>query len=243
MRIRCFFVCSFCLTLFSLLGCNGESSKSADVKQTPSEQTEPGIAGTPEQESGSNSTEPVFDTRMLFDGSSLDNWEVTRFGGEGECSLENGEMIVEMGNPMSGMTCTIEDLPKMNYEISLEAKRVDGIDFFCCLTFPVADSHCSFIVGGWAGSLVGLSCIDGKDASDNETKVLLSFEDDRWYKIRVSVEPEKIRCWIDDEEVVDFDTSGRKISLRNETLPSRPLGLGTFQTKAAYRNIELKTGK
>lgn len=149
-------------------------------------------------------------------------------------------MIVEMGSPMSGMNVVLDDLPTINYEISLEAKRVDGIDFFCGLTFPVADSHCSLIVGGWAGSLVGLSCIDEKDASDNETKSLLTFEDNRWYKVRVLVRSDKIQCWIDDQTVVDLKTTGRKISLRNETLPSRPLGLSTFQTTAAFRNIVLK---
>jgi hypothetical protein len=49
----------------------------------------------------------------------------------------------------------------MNYEIKLEAKKVTGNDFFCGMTFPVGDSFCSFIVGGWGGPVVGLSSIDG----------------------------------------------------------------------------------
>ncbi len=178
--------------------------------------------------------------QVLFDGTSLAEWEATSFGGEGECTIVDKTMWVEMGGPMSGMTYLGDDLPLVNYEISLEAKRVEGVDFFCGLTFPVDDSHCSLIVGGWAGSLVGLSCIDDKDASDNETKKILKFDDDRWYEIRVRVEADRIRSWIDDELVVDLKTTGRKISLRNETLPSRPLGVSSFQTTAAYRNIKIR---
>lgn len=176
----------------------------------------------------------------LFDGTDLEQWKVSNFGGEGECRLEGKTLIVEMGHPMSGMSCIRDDLPHVDYELELEAKRIDGLDFFCGLTFPVEDSHCTLIVGGWAGSLVGLSCLDDKDASDNETKRLMDFKDNQWYQIRVAVTADRIQAWIDDEEVVNVETQGRKISLRAETLPSRPLGISTFQTTAAYRNIRFR---
>lgn len=60
-------------------------------------------------------------------------------------------------------------MPVMNYELSLEAMRVDGSDFFCGLTFPVGSNFCSFIVGGWGGGVVGLSSLNSEDASQNET--------------------------------------------------------------------------
>jgi hypothetical protein len=144
-----------------------------------------------------------------------------------------------MGDPLTGVSYKGSDLPKNHYEVSLEARRVSGNDFFCCLTFPVDDSHCSFVVGGWAGSIVGLSCLDEKDAARNETMRTMGFADGQWYKIRVRVMPESIRCWIDDELVVDADTRGKKISLRNEVLLSRPLGVCNFQTVAEIRNLKL----
>ena len=52
----------------------------------------------------------------------------------------------------------------MDYEVTLEGKRVAGDDFFCTTTFPVGESFCSFVVGGWHGTVVGLSSIDGMDA-------------------------------------------------------------------------------
>ncbi len=179
------------------------------------------------------------DTLELFDGNSIEGWEITNFGTERECYAENGMLVIDAGDPVSGVTSTRDDLPTNEYEISFEAKRVEGIDFFVGMTFPVADSHCSLIVGGWAGAIVGLSNIDGQDASDNETKRVMSFQDNRWYKFRLQVKPDTIRVWMDGEIIIDLETTGKEISLRNDVLITRPLGIFTFQTKAAYRNIVL----
>jgi hypothetical protein len=177
---------------------------------------------------------------VLFDGKTLAGWQVTEFGGQGECLVKDGVLVLEPGAPLTGLTSTRTDLPTSNYEIELEARKVKGIDFFCGLTFPVADSHCSLIVGGWAGSVVGLSMIDDQDANNNQTRRLKKFETDRWYRIRLSVTNKRIRAWIDDEEFVDQDIAGHRLSVRNETLPSRPLGICSFETQAEIRNFELK---
>ena len=76
-------------------------------------------------------------------------------------------------------------LPKTNFEISLDAKRVQGHDFFCGLTFPVGDSFASLIVGGWGGAVCGISSIDGNDASSNDTTTRRKFDNDKWYHIRL----------------------------------------------------------
>lgn len=173
----------------------------------------------------------------LFDGKELGDWKPTNFGGEGEVVVEDGSLVLRPGSPLTGVTWDGELPEGSDYELSLEVKKTRGIDFFCALTFPVKKSHCSFIVGGWAGSVVGLSCLDGDDASRNDTTRYMSFEKDRWYKIRVRVSDERIQAWIDDEQVVDRDISETEVSLRAEVLLSRPLGLCSFETEAHYRNL------
>lgn len=183
--------------------------------------------------------------KKLFDGKSLANWKVAEVGGEGEVAVEEGQIIMEPGNPITGITYTGKP-PRTNYEIELDAKLLEGNDFFVGLTIPVADSHISFIVGGWAGAVVGLSNIDDKDASENDTTKFMKFVEDKWYKIRVRVEPEQIRCWISGKEVVNQNIKGKKIGIRPEVDLSTPLGLSAFQTKVAYKSIrirELNSGK
>lgn len=178
--------------------------------------------------------------RSLFDGQTLRNWGVTDFGGQGAVLVENGLLILEPGQPLTGVTWKGGGLPKVNYELRLEAQKIEGGDFFLALTFPYKDSFCSLVLGGWGGGVTGLSSINGFDASENETTDYHNFEPGRWYKVRVKTTDQAIECWLDDERIIHVDTEGKRFSLRIEVDQNRPLGLCTFLTKAAYRKIELR---
>lgn len=181
------------------------------------------------------------EVQQLFDGKTLAGWKSTEFGGEGEVSVVDGAIVLEMGNNMTGITWTdAAKLPTSDYEIALEAKRIDGDDFFCGLTFPVKDKALSLILGGWGGATVGLSSIDDADASSNETTSYVDFDRNRWYKVRLRVTGDKVQAWLDDKSIVDVKIAGRKLSIRSEVEPSRPLGISTWLTKAAVRKIEVR---
>ncbi|HTD68354.1 MAG TPA: DUF1080 domain-containing protein [Candidatus Limnocylindria bacterium] len=179
-------------------------------------------------------------TTVLFDGKTLKGWESSDFAGRGTVTIENGVIKLGLGH-MTGITLTnTNELPRMNYEISLDAMRTDGSDFFCGLTFPVGNEPCSLIVGGWGGGTVGLSSVDGEDASQNETTSYMNFTNGKWFHIRVRVEPGKIQAWIDEDRVVNLDTTDKRFSIRLEVEPSVPLGIATWNTAAALKNIQLK---
>src|SRR5947207_15634118 len=92
--------------------------------------------------------------QSLFDGQTLAGWKVNDFGGEGEVTVEDGQIIMRMGQPLTGITWKDgASIPTDNFEISLQAMKRKGDDFFCALTFPVRDSHATFVVGGWAGTV------------------------------------------------------------------------------------------
>jgi hypothetical protein len=176
----------------------------------------------------------------LFDGKSLHGWQVTKFDGGGKVEVRDGLIALGAGDPFTGINYT-NDAPKVNYEITLEAMRVGGSDFFCGLTFPVHDSFCSLILGGWGGSVVGLSSIDGMDASENETTQFIDFVTGRWYLVRLRVTERKIEAWIEQKKIVNLTTSGRKISQRFGDIElSKPLGIASWMTSAAVREIKIR---
>jgi hypothetical protein len=179
--------------------------------------------------------------RSLFDGSSLRGWEETPFGGEGLVRVVNQTIVLEFGEPLTGITWAGGPLAAIPYDIRLDAQRLAGNDFFCGLTFPVGTSACSLILGGWGGSLVGLSNLDGKDASENETTQRMRFDDRRWYAVRVRVTADRIQAWLDDQPIIDVSTVGRRISVRPEVDASRPLGIASYRTRAGLRRIETRS--
>lgn len=178
----------------------------------------------------------------LFDGKTLGHWKITDFGGQGKVYVKDDSIYLEQGNDMTGITWA-GPLVHMNYEITLEAMRVSGSDFFCGLTFPVNENYCSLILGGWGGSLCGLSNIDYYDAANNETTRFVSFENGKWYHVRLRITPNRIQAWLQEEgeePLVDMDITGRKIDTRAEVDLSQPLGVATWQTAGAVRNINLR---
>lgn len=153
---------------------------------------------------------------------------------------ESRVMRIGVGTDLNGARWT-GPMPAVPYMVELEARRVSGSDFFCGLTFPVREGKesVSLIVGGWGGSLVGISSIDGMDASENSTGTQHQFEDKRWYRIRVQVDGERLQAWIDDRQVVDAHTGGQKLSLRPGPIEEcAPFGLATWLTSAEVRGVK-----
>jgi hypothetical protein len=178
--------------------------------------------------------------QSLFDGKTLGHWKATDFGGQGEAKVENGQLILTHGETLTGVTWQGAVPARMNYEIELEAQRVDGNDFFCGLTFPVNKDCASLIVGGWGGGVCGISNIDDNDAARNDTTSVHGFKTGQWYHVRLRVTPDRIEAWLDKEQIVDADIKGKKISVRGEVEASQPLGLATYQTTGAFKNIRLR---
>jgi hypothetical protein len=181
----------------------------------------------------------ITDSTYIFDGKSLNNWEITNFGPQGPVYVSGGRIILGMGDGCTGITL-VKNFPDVNYEVTLDAMRIEGNDFFCGITFPVGKSPCTLIVGGWGGTTVGLSSIEGMDASENETTTLMKFEKNSWYHIRLDVTTVAIRAWIDSIKVVDFTINNKKLSIRPEVELSRPFGIASWRTTAALRNIRVK---
>jgi len=210
-----------------------EAPKTGPAKEAP---VEPGKS-EPAKEAAAAPKQ--VDEITLFDGKDLGKWKKTPYGGEGDVFVnEDGNLEFGFGAVITGVNWGEAPPATSNYELSLEAMKLDGNDFFVALTFPVKDSHATFVVGGWGGGIVGISSVDDLNASENETMSIEGFETDVWYKIRVRVSDDQLQAWINDDEAVTLDLEGRKISLLPGDIElSVPIGIAAYQTRAQYRNI------
>lgn len=210
-----------------------EAPKTGPAKEAP---VEPGKS-EPAKEAAAAPKQ--VDEITLFDSKDLGKWKKTPYGGEGDVFVnEDGNLEFGFGAVITGVNWGEAPPATSNYELSLEAMKLDGNDFFVALTFPVKDSHATFVVGGWGGGVVGISSVDDLNASENETMSIEGFETDVWYKIRVRVSDDQLQAWINDDEAVTLDLEGRKISLLPGDIElSVPVGIAAYQTRAQYRNI------
>jgi len=172
------------------------------------------------------------------------SWQAAGMAEEGQVTFKDGEITLEAGQPMTGARFDAWQsamLPRSRYAIEYEAMRVEGNDFFGSVTFPVNDSHVTLVIGGWGGTLVGISSIDDLDASENTTTGNAFFKNNEWHKVRVEVRDDDLRAWIDDKLFVNVSTKGRKLSLRAGDIEKcTPFGFTTYATRARVRGVVVR---
>lgn len=225
----------------------GQMAKPEDIESDilPPQSEPPMDTADSESKPSNDNTEPTTDepkpkVYALFDGETLDHWERSNFGGEGDVEVVDGAIILQRGSDLTGINWTGDPLPKLNYEVSLQAERIDGSDFFCGIVFPVEDEFCSFVAGAWGGSTVGLSSVDGVYAVENETGTFATFEDKKWYKFRLRVSEHAVTAWIDGKQYVHLKTKDRKLSLHPAMESAKPFGIACFATVAGLKDIQLR---
>ncbi|TWU41481.1 hypothetical protein Q31b_29300 [Novipirellula aureliae] len=168
-----------------------------------------------------------------------DSWVISDFPGAGAVEIKGNVVKLAAGDPITGVRWA-GPLLRENYEIIFEARRTDGHDFFCALTFPVGESVVSLVLGGWGGGVVGLSSIDGADASENPSTSYIEFEKNRWYRVRVRVDEKAISYWIDDQLHFAQPREERQFSTRLEMDLCEPLGIASYQTDSEIRKLKMR---
>jgi len=177
---------------------------------------------------------------VLFNGKDLTGWTVVIddifYNATGKVEVEDGSIILHPGQELTGIVWAGETL-KDNYRITLQGRRLEGDDFFCAVTFPVRKGHVTLVLGGWGGSVVGLSDVDGLSAVDGPTTQSIDFTLNKWYDIEVLVTENKILVSLDGEEIIEQEIGEHRFEVWPQMEPLRPLGLATYCTKGAIRDI------
>lgn len=182
----------------------------------------------------------------LLDPAHSPHWAPAGIPEQGSTSVSEGLLTLGTGKPMTGSKFTAWEkahLPGTSYAIEYEARRIEGRDIFGMVTFPVSshDSHATFVLGGWGGTVTGISSIQYSDANENSTRAEQHFENNRWYHIRIEVRPEDLRAWVDGRIVVNASIKGRKVSLRPGDIDHcLPFGFATWNTSAEIRHVRIE---
>jgi hypothetical protein len=171
----------------------------------------------------------------LFDGRSLDGWTPS-----GSARVENGSLILENGR-FAGLATT-RSVPKIGYEVAVEAMRLTGKDF-ASLVFPVHEMRCGLTVGGFSGDVVGFGNVNGLSPGGPQCPLdrRIVLEANRWYTVRLRVTAERITVWLDNRFVMALNPRGCTFEALGP--PLRPLGVFAAGGKAAFRSVRLRQRK
>ncbi len=162
----------------------------------------------------------------------------------GEEAKKAGVLLLGRGEPFA-IVKYIGKQPLLvdQYEISWQAMRVDGNDFFASLTFPVGSAQkcATFVTGGWGGWTTGVSSLQHQFANENETTGSMEFQSGRWYEFTLQVNTQCLRALIDGKEQFKVGLKGKSIDMHpSEITKSMPLGFSSYSTRGAIRNVKIR---
>ena len=183
----------------------------------------------------------------LLDAALLPHWVAAEIEGAGKAQISAGEIVLPSGGPMTAVRFDAWEsmkLPVTDYAIEFEAMRVEGQDFFGAVTFPVRSlKTCATLVnGGWGGGLVGISNIDEQSANENATRSEHRFVNGQWYRFRIEVRDEEIKCWLDGRLIINASIKARTISLRaGDIEKTAPFGVATYGTTGKVRALVVES--
>ncbi|MEM1451307.1 MAG: DUF1080 domain-containing protein [Planctomycetota bacterium] len=183
-----------------------------------------------------SATDDDLEWSVLLDSNDMSRWRTGVFGEDPELEVTERGVVLPIGVPLAGLTYTGE-APRGTYVLEVQATKEYGSDFFLGVTFPVRDAHLTLVLGGWGGAVCGLSCLDGLDASENDTRLVRSFPNGKLQTVTIEVSDTRVTARIDDVLLVECPLEGRALSIRPEVEPSVPLGIASFATCTTLHRV------
>ena len=168
-------------------------------------------------------TTAAFDNLVVTDnetGKTLykDDFSINSLGwnwnkaNEGEMKIENGRLIndaTQMPYSLTGSVAYTGFDDWSDYTFTVDATKINGSEGFI-IPFAVKDhDNCWFWnIGGWDNTVSCLQSIENGVKSNQIIGTVKPFtaEEGRSYQLKVEVSGTKVKCWVDGELYVDYDT-------------------------------------
>jgi len=163
-------------------------------------------------------------------GELIWNRSFEEFEGSGLWSV-SGDRLVQK-SPAENVRLLFGNLEWSDYEFSLEARKLEGREgFLIIFRAKNKDEFYWYNLGGWGNKRHALEKgVKGRRWGVVSPSLPGRIETGKWYRIRVRCEGARFRVWLDDHLLLDF-TDRRAPHLKGR------VGVGTWLTKAEYRNL------
>jgi alpha-N-arabinofuranosidase len=148
----------------------------------------------------------------------------------GKWALNNGTLAQTALT--DGPFTTFGDPRWSDYEFSLEARKIAGNEGFLILLRATDDAHFWVNLGGWQNSGHQLQHVGPPRTVDLDRRVPGNIDANRWYKIRVRVEGQRVQTFLDDQLVLTSN-------IPNDLSHPGAVGVGSWQTSVEYRNARV----
>ena len=164
--------------------------------------------------------------KSAFDTTGTAGWSVDR----GDWSLQDGALSQSNGDTDNHVT--VGDPSWTDYTIALKAQKLSGDEGFL-IRFHQKDSgnYIHLNLGGWGNRFHGLEEATDGSKSDLGQRIPGHIDDNRWYDIRIELKGTDIRCYLDDQlilQATDVPTSTQPLV----TTASRDAATGDVILKA-----------
>ncbi|MBI9016357.1 MAG: DUF1080 domain-containing protein [Phycisphaerae bacterium] len=121
-----------------------------------------------------------------------------------------------------------------DFELTLEAKKIEGSEGFLILfRAPDSENFYWFNIGGWGNTQHAIQKEVNGNRSTITSHITGSINTDQWYNIRILCEGNNFKAYLDDVKIFDYTDIDNPIS-------AGAVGVGTWSTKARFRNIQVK---
>ncbi|MCR5522252.1 MAG: carbohydrate binding domain-containing protein [Clostridia bacterium] len=148
-----------------------------------------------------------FTTALNF----LLNWEKT--SEDKKFKVKKGALIHDdtwMSDTLiGGVTYLNKEITAEKYTYTLEATKLDGAEGFI-IPFAVKDRDNNYFwnIGGWTNTVSCLQQVENGEKTDKIPGTVRDFtaETNKAYNLKICVDGTKVRCFIDGELYVDYDT-------------------------------------
>jgi hypothetical protein len=185
--------------------------------------------------------QPLAEDVQLFSIEHRSHWTPSSNQSSPAFIWKENQLIISEGVRLNGLIFNpLNNMAWESFELELDVKKINGNDFLCGLTFPVGNIKrlVTLVLGGWGGSVNGISCIDGNDAFNNCTASNKDYLFNQWYHVKVQVTPTQITVWVDQECIIDFTHQDRHLSLRSSEIEFyQPFSITTYKTQSEFKNF------